>query len=362
MWHRPSHQYWFLFWWQWALICTKAFMVAHTVFPTLSSQPAGFESPKSHQRPYKWKIQITAPLPNQGQGNLDKVTLLGTHPKFRVDPDLGRLFARFHESWVLWKNPWFSPSAWEFLLPGVPKNPIRASRLGMDRWMDVGCTAVGWMKCPHYCWYLKEIVRNEPSKSPRNVEIAARENGAVCPFVTLPSLLASFKAASSSTRAMMQHSLVFFIAYVRWNMLQDRTTWKNRHTAVFLEMILQQNTQLFFILSRRGVKFSQTSISSNPFALTIRTIYCKVSVMLSWAPQRVYVSILLSITMLDSSSSRSIALNFCRKEVQHFRSVLKVRKVRKDHWEFKMPQKGPWLSIGNLELSLILQLTIKSSL
>ena len=362
MWHRPSHQYWILFWWQWALICTKAFMVVHmspTQFSLLCrANLRGLSLQKSYQRPY-------SSLPNQGQGNYDKVTCqFGTHPKFRVDPDLGRLFATFHESWVLWKNS---------SCLGVPvarhSQTCHQSVEAWDRQM-YGCGM-------HSCG-LNEVstllLVSQRNRLEQTLKVSQKCRncckGKWCCVLFL-STFPLFPALEISTWHPSKPQAVppeqwcntvwiFFMAYFRWNMLQDRTTWKNRHTAVFLEMILQQNTQLFFILSRRGLKFSQTSISSNPFALTIRTIYCKVSIMLSWAPQRIYISILLSITMLDSSSSRSTALIFVVGRFSISGRSWKFGKSERITGSSKCLKRGLGFQLGIL--SFHSSLTIKNSL
>ena len=264
-------------------------------FPYSVEPTCGVWVSKNHQRPYKKRFKSRRHCQIKAKAILTKLLCLGPTQ---------------NSEWILiWVDflPHFMSheSSEKISAASFPKIPSERRGLGRtDGWMDVGCTAVSWMKCPHYCWYLKEIVRNEPSKSPRNVEIAARENGAVCSFCQpslsfqlLKSQPASFKATSSSTRAMMQHSLVFFHGILPMKHVARSNNLEQIDTLLFFGNDSAAKHPTFFILSRRGVKFSQTSISSTPFALTIRTIYCKVSVMLSWAPQRIYISILLSITI-----------------------------------------------------------------
>lgn len=226
MWQHPSHQYWFLFWWQWALICTKAFMVAHTVFPTLSSQPAGFESPKiikGHIKKDSNHVVIAKSRPRQfWQSYLSA----WDPPKIQSGSWFGSTFC--HISWVM------SPLK-KFQLPRSQKShqSVEAWEGQMDGWMWDAQLWVEW-SVHTTAGISKKSLGTNPQSHPEMSKLLQGKMVLCALFVNLPALssswnlnLASFKATSSSTRAMMQHTVwIFFMAYFRWNMLQDRTTWK----------------------------------------------------------------------------------------------------------------------------------------
>lgn len=327
-------------------------------FPYSVEPTCGVWVSKSHQRPYQKKIQITSSLPNQGQGNLDKVTCqFGTR--------FGSTFCQI--SWVM-------SSLKKFQLPGssccqaFPKIPSERRGLGRtDGWMWDAQLWVEW-SVHTTAGISKNLLGTNPQSLPEMSKLLQGKMvlcALLSTFRLIPALEISTwhpsKPQADPPEQWCNTVWFFCMAYFRWNMLQDRTTWKNRHTAVFRKWFCSKTRNFFHPLSQGSEVFSNLHFI-NPFRLTvtIRTIYCKVSVMLSWAPQRVYISILLSITMLDSSSSRSIALIFVVGRFSISGRSWKFGKSERITGSSKCLKRGLGFQLGIL--SFHSSLTIKNSL